>query len=349
MADYYNILGVSRNATDEEIKKAYRRLARQYHPDVNRGNREAEAKFKEISRAYEVLSDPEKRRNYDLFGDENASLASSGFGDFTSPFGDIFDIFFGRGRRDTARRPQRGRDLVYQLTITLEEAYRGSSREIDIPREQECEDCGGSGIESGYNLDLCPACGGEGRITHTRRTAFGTFSSTTTCSRCGGQGGINAHPCPSCQGEGVVTVHDRIAVQIPPGVNEGNRIRIPGKGETGYMGGPPGDLYVHIEVQEHDRFQRRGNDLWGKVKVDMVDAALGKELEIATLDGEETLKIPPGSQPGEVFRLRKRGMPELHSHRRGDLYLQLEVEIPRNLSMKEQKLLKEFARLRGSS
>ncbi len=348
MKDYYSILGISRNASEEDIKKAYRRLARRYHPDINPHDGEAEQKFKEISKAYEVLSDPVKRRNYDVYGSEDApTLLGRDFMDFGSPFGDIFDVFFGRGRERASRRPQKGDDLAYRLTITLEEAYAGASKEIEVPRHELCERCEGKGIEPGYDLDLCPVCGGEGRVTSSRRTVFGSFTSSSTCSRCGGRGGINSHPCNICGGRGIQEIRETISIQVPPGINHGDRVRVAGKGEMGYYGGPPGDLYVMVEIKEHELFERHGDELWGTVRVDMVDAALGKEVKITTLDGEEVLKIPAGSQPGDVFHLKKKGMPVLHSNRRGDLYLRLEVEIPRNLTLEEKKLLKQFDRLRG--
>ncbi len=348
MKDYYSVLGISRDASDEDIKKAYRRLARKYHPDINPDDGDAEQKFKEISKAYEVLSDPVKRRNYDLYGNEEApTLLGRDFMDFGSPFGDIFDVFFGRGRERTARRPQKGDDLAYRLTITLEEAYRGAEKEIEVPRHEICGNCGGKGIEPGYDLDLCPVCGGEGRVTSTRRTVFGTFTSSTTCSRCAGRGGINSHPCGVCGGGGIREITETISIQVPPGISDGDRIRVSGKGEMGYYGGPPGDLYVVVDVEEHELFERRGEELWGVVRVDMVDAALGKEVKIPTLDGQEILKIPAGSQPGDVFQIKRKGMPVLHSNRKGNLYLRLEVEIPKDLTTEEKKLLKEFNRLRG--
>lgn len=346
MKDYYSILGVSRDADQEEIKRAYRRLARRYHPDVNKGDREAEERFKEITEAYEVLGDEEKRRRYDLQGSGmGLSAFMEDFADFTSPFGGIFDMFFGRPSRASRQAPRRGSDLVMEVEIDLEEAYRGEEREVEIPRMSSCPQCGGSGLERGYDLDLCPECGGDGNITYTRRSAFGTLTTTTTCRRCGGTGGINTHPCPACGGRGMTKVVDRIQVTIPPGVKTGDRIRIPGRGEAGERGGPPGDLYVEVVVREHPLFRREGDHLFAEVEVGMAEAALGTELTIPTLEGEEKIKLPPGSQPGDTLRIKGKGMPRINSRAKGDLFLTLEVRIPRNITPEQRRLLEEFRRL----
>ncbi len=348
MKDYYAVLGVSRHADQEEIKKAYRRLARRYHPDVNRGDKEAAERFKEINEAYEVLGDPAKRRRYDLYGEGGGipSVFERGFEGFGDPFGDLFDLFFGRGRTRTATHaPRRGSDLVAAVEITLEEAFRGEVKVVEVPRRRACESCGGTGVESGYALDLCPDCGGEGRITHTRRSAFGTFTSSTTCRRCGGLGEINTHPCSRCAGEGAVEAVEPVEVDIPAGIDDGDRIRVPGKGEAGYLGGPPGDLYVEVRVREHEFLEREGEDLRAVVELSMAEAALGTELEVPTLEGTEKLVVPPGSQPGQVFRLPGRGMPRLRSRGRGDLYLVLDVQVPRDLTPEQRRLLEEFQKL----
>jgi len=347
MKDYYAVLGVSRNASQEEIKKAYRRLARQYHPDLNRGDQGAAERFKEINEAYEVLGDEEKRRRYDLYGEGglSPSLFERGFDEFGGPFGDIFDLFFGRRQPRPHRAPRRGSDLMAVVEISLAEAFTGVKRTLEVPRHRTCESCEGSGLQRGYALDLCPDCGGEGKITHTRRSSFGIFTSSTTCRRCGGTGEINTHPCRDCGGQGIREVTDRVEVDIPAGVEDGDRIRIAGRGEAGSMGGPPGDLYVEVRVAEDEVFEREGNDLRAVVTVDMVEAALGTVVEIPTLNGRETLHIPPGSQPGQVFRLRGKGMPSLHRRGYGDLYLVLEVEIPKRLSAEQRRLLEEFQKL----
>lgn len=348
MKDYYGILGVSRDADQEEIKKAYRRLARKYHPDVNQGNAEAESKFKEITEAYEVLSDPDKRRAYDMYGEAGlrVSGAADPFSDFMSPFNDIFDMFFGGGRRARAREyPQRGEDLLVRTTISLRDVYHGTRVKVRVPRLKTCPECGGNGVERGYELDLCPACGGDGRITNVRRTAFGTISSSRTCPRCAGRGEINTHPCPSCEGRGLRESVEELEIDVPPGVEDGDRIRIPGKGEAGRMGGPPGDLYVEIRVEEDPVFHRDGSDLWATLCLSVVDAALGTEITVPSLDGEVKVVIPPGSQPGEKIRLRGKGLPHPRSRGRGDLYLLLDLEVPRDLTPEQRRLLEEFRRL----
>ncbi len=350
MKDYYAILGVSRDADQEQIKKAYRRLARRYHPDMSGGDSESEARFKEINEAYEVLGNAEKRRRYDLFGEDGlaASPFDRGFEGFSSPFGDIFNLFFGGGQgRGRATSPRRGSDLLAVVEIDLEEAYSGVRREIEVPRHESCSLCGGSGVEKGYGHDLCPDCGGEGRFTRTRRSAFGAFTSTITCRRCGGTGEINTHPCTQCGGQGIREILDLVEVMIPAGVDDGDRIRVSGKGEAGQLGGPPGDLLVEVRTREHHAFTRHGRDLHAVVSVDMVEAALGAELEIPTLDGKERLQVPAGSQPGDVFKLRGKGMPEVHSRGRGDLYLSLEVRIPERLTAEQKRLLREFQRARA--
>ncbi|MEW6554960.1 MAG: molecular chaperone DnaJ [Actinomycetota bacterium] len=347
MADYYDILGVTRGADQEEIKRAYRRLARLHHPDVSEEEGDGGDRFKEISQAYEVLSDPEKRRRYDIFGDEG--LASSPFGDvmdgFGGPLGDIFNIFFGRGQQQSAHVPRRGSDLLTVVEVTLSEAFSGTTRQIEMPRHDTCAECGGTGLDKGYGRDLCPDCGGEGRSVHTRRSTFGTFSSTTTCRRCGGSGEINTHPCPACGGEGYKGIVDNIEVKLPAGVDNGDRIRLNGRGEAGRLGGPPGDLYVEVRVGEHETFTRHGRDLHALVSIDISEAALGTDIDVPTLNGVENLHVPAGSQPGEVFRLKGKGMPSVRAHGHGDLYLTLEVRVPRRLSAEQKRLMKEFQRI----
>ena len=347
MKDYYEILEIDRGADDEEVKRAYRRLARLHHPDVSGGEGDSGDRFKEISEAYEVLGDPERRRRYDLFGDAGPATSpfAGGMGDLGGPFGDIFNLFFGGGRAASPRAPRRGNDLLAVVELSLSEAYTGTVREIEMPRRAPCEACGGTGLQEGFERDLCPDCGGEGRSVHTRRSAFGSFSSTTTCGRCSGTGEINTHPCPACRGEGARRMLDRIEVELPAGIDAGDRVRLPGRGEAGEMGGPPGDLYVEARVGEHEVFTRHGRDLHALVKVDISEAALGTEVEVPTLNGEEKLRIPPGSQPGQVFRLRGKGMPTPHARSLGDLYLTLEVGVPRKLTAEQKRLLKEFRRI----
>jgi molecular chaperone DnaJ len=350
MKNYYDILGVSRGADQDEIRSAYRRLARLHHPDVSEEDGDGGDRFKEISQAYEVLSDPERRKRYDLFGEEGtaASPFGGGFEGFGGPLGDIFNIFFGRGQPRTSHTPRRGSDLLSVVEVTLDEAYAGTEREIEMPRQEGCEQCGGTGLEKGFSRDLCPECGGEGKTVHTRRSSFGTFSSTTTCRRCGGAGEINTHPCPTCGGKGSKRIVDRLEVNIPAGVDSGDRMRLNGHGEAGYMGGPPGDLYVEVRISEHDTFTRHGSDLHALVNIDISEAALGTDIDIPTLNGEEKLHIPAGSQPGEVFRLRGKGMTSVRSRSRGDLYLTLEVQVPRKLNAEQKKLMKEFQRIESA-
>lgn len=348
MADYYEILGVSRDATEAEIKKAYRALAREHHPDAS-GVEDGE-RFKEISQAYSVLSDPEQRRRYDMFGESGTGAGSQagGFGGFDrSPFGDIFDVFFGRPSREEYARPRRGRDLAYELEITLQQAASGLTEEIEVPLEVPCPDCGGTGSEKGFSADICPECGGKGTKMSARTTVFGSFTSTTTCPRCQGSREINTHPCPKCHGRGMRREVEKVEVKVPAGIDEGDRLRLAGKGEAGMRGGRRGDLYVIISLRPDDVFTRRGMDLYETVSLDMVQAALGMEMKVPTLDGEAHLEIPAGTQPGAVFKLRHKGMPKLHSKAHGDLYVQAEVTIPAELSGEEKKLLQEFAHLRG--
>lgn len=348
MRDPYEVLGVSRDASGEEIRRAYRRKAREHHPDLNEGDKESEARFKQLSKAYETLSDPRKRRNSDLYGDANGRAPAGGdFGDFASPFGDIFDIFFGRGRREGEWASRRGSDLEYRLALTLEESFKGAEKTIEIPRHSQCRDCGGSGLEPGFDLDLCPDCGGEGRINTSHQTLLGSFNSTVTCRRCGGAGGINSHPCRACGGEGRRFSNEEIELKIPAGVDTGDRMRVAGKGEGGLRGGPPGDLYVVMQLEEHPYFERRERDLRGWIRLSLSEAVLGTEVEVELLDGREKVRLGPGTQPGQVILMRKRGMPVLHSRRRGDLYLEVEVEVPSGLTAEEKRLFKELQRLQG--
>jgi molecular chaperone DnaJ len=347
MKDYYAVLGIAKDATPEEIKRAYRQLALRHHPDVSDEDGDVGTRFKELSEAYEVLSDPERRRRYDLFGEEGPALSGfgQGFDAFTGPFGDIFNLFFGRGQARDTHAPRRGSDLLFTLEITLMEAFGGITRSIEIPRHEQCSTCGGTGLEKGFGHDLCPECGGEGKITHMRRSSFGTFSSTVACRRCGGSGEINTHPCRECDGRGARQIVDGLEVDIPAGVDSGDRIRMTGKGEAGNMGGPPGDLYIEVRVREHETFSRHGSDLHAMVTVDISEAALGTDVVIATLNGEDSLHIPAGSQPGEVFKLRGKGMPRLRARSAGDLFLTLEVKVPRKLNTEQKRLLKEYQRI----
>ncbi|MEM2094235.1 MAG: molecular chaperone DnaJ [Candidatus Bathyarchaeia archaeon] len=361
--DYYEVLGVSRNASVDEIKAAYRKLAMEYHPDRNKSP-EAEEKFKEISEAYAVLSDPEKRRQYDAFGHEGIGSHYSqedlfrgvNFDDIFRDFGfggfDIFDFFFG-GRRHTRYGPQRGADLQYDLYITLEEAAKGVETEIDVYRTDKCDLCNGSGASPGTSPVKCYQCGGSGQVQRSRQSGFGQFVQIMTCSVCGGRGTVIHSPCSRCGGRGVLRKKRRLKLRVPPGVDNDSRLRLQGEGEAGISGGPPGDLYVVIHVKPHSLFERRGNDLITEVSIGLVQAALGTEVEVPTIDGKTILKIPPGTQPNTVFRLRGKGMPNLDSFGRGDQLVRVKVRIPTKLTSRQKELLtelgKELGELRGSS
>ncbi|NPV52786.1 MAG: molecular chaperone DnaJ [Firmicutes bacterium] len=357
--DYYEVLGVDRDASQDEIKKAYRKLARQYHPDANPNNSSAEEKFKEINEAYEVLGDPEKRARYDQFGHAGTEGGFGGFGqgDFGGfggfePFGNIFDMFFGSdfaGARAQRRGPERGADLRYDLEITLEDAAFGLEREVQVTRMDTCRECGGTGAAPGTHPITCPVCNGRGQVGETRATPFGRFTSLHTCQRCGGEGKIIEKPCPACNGKGRVRGRHTIAVKIPPGVDTGTRLRVAGEGDGGLKGGAPGDLYVYITVLPHDIFERAGNDIVCEVPVEFWQAALGDEIEVPTLDGKAKLKIPEGAQTGTVFRLKNKGIPSVRGFGRGDQHVRIKVVTPTKLNEKERELLRQFAKLHGKS
>ncbi|MBO8128544.1 MAG: molecular chaperone DnaJ [Peptococcaceae bacterium] len=351
--DYYEVLGVSRDASQEEIKKAYRKLARKYHPDANKDDPDAEAKFKEISEAYAVLSDPDRRRQYDQFGHAGPTGQGFGFEDFNwqdfanfSGFGDIFDMIFGTGGRYRTG-PQRGRDLRVEMEIAFEEAAFGVEKEITIPRVETCDTCGGSGAAPGTSPKTCPECGGRGQVSFAQQTSFGRFVQTRPCHRCGGRGQIVEVLCHTCHGSGRVEKRRRIKVRIPAGVDDGSRLRLAGEGEAGSRGGPPGDLYVYIRVRPHKIFEREGNNVVMELPITFAQAALGDEVEVPTLDGKSKFRIPEGTQTGTVFRLRGRGIPYLNGHGRGDQHVRVRVVTPRKLSDKQKKLLLEFAKLSG--
>jgi len=343
--DYYEVLGVSRSAGQNEIKQAYRRLARKYHPDVNPGDRQAEERFKEINEAYEVLSDPEKRRQYDIYGHEGVGTVTgtSGF-DVGFGFGDLVDMFFGGRGRSGAYVGEEGADLRYDLEITLEEAFTGTTKRITVERLRECRACSGSGAKPGTRVDVCPTCRGAGQVRHHQATFLGSFSTIQTCPRCGGQGQVIRDPCTACNGAGRARRRDELSVDIPPGVDTGMRIRLAGQGESGTYGQRSGDLFVFVHVAEHEFFRRRGDDLICEVPLSFPQAALGCRLNIPTLDGQEVeLDIPAGTQTGETFRLRGHGMPHVNRHGRGDLDIIVKVVVPKHLNPKQRRLLEEFA------
>jgi len=350
--DYYSILGIDRNATDEEIKRAYRRLALKYHPDRNPGDRTCEEKFKEINEAYACLSDPDKRANYDRFGTAEgvgSDFGFGGFGDFASSFGDIFgDIFsdfFGdfTGRR--RGRPVKGQDLRYDLEITLEDAVFGTQKKINIPRWETCDVCDGTGSKPGKGPSVCPTCRGAG---HTRLQQ-GFFSISRTCGRCNGTGSIITDPCRECKGQGKVKRKRTVTLKVPPGVDTGIRLKVSGEGEAGSYGGPPGDLYVVITVKPHPFFKRKGNDLHCEVPISFVQAALGAEIEVPTIDGKARITIPAGTPSGRVFHLKGRGVPRLGSYGKGDQYVTVYIDVPKKLTQRQRELLKEFAEISGEN
>lgn len=342
--DHYEVLGVSRNATQEEIRRAYRRLARRHHPDANRGDPAAEERFKEITRAYEVLSDSEKRQRYDMFGDERAGAA--GFTDFGG-ISDLFSTFFGGvGGATTRRGPARGADILAEVEVTLEEAAMGVEREVKTTTLVECPECSGSGAAEGTFPTRCSQCGGTGELRQVRRTFFGNVMTATTCPRCRGSGEEIVHPCRNCGGSGRVRQGETLTVRVPPGVDDGAQLRVSGRGEAGARGGRSGDLYVQIRVLPHETFRRAGDDLGCEVSVPMTTAALGGMVDVPTLNGAEPVDIDPGTQSGEVVTLKDRGMPRLGGRGRGDLVALLKVETPTDLDIEQAELLQRLAELR---
>lgn len=348
--DYYEILGVGRNATDAELKKAYRTLAKQYHPDVNQENKDAEAKFKEISEAYAVLSDTEKRQKYNQFGHEAFSGNGGGGGFDFSGFGgfeDIFEAFMGGGsfgRRQSQRGgPQRGSDLKYSMDIAFEEACFGVEKEIQITRQQTCQTCSGSGAKQGTSKETCKSCGGTGQVKVAQNTVFGQFASVRACDSCRGEGSIIKSPCSDCGGKGKIPKKSRISLTIPAGIDDGQTISLRGEGEPGTKGGPAGDLYVSIRVKPHALFKRDGYDIVCDTPISYVQAALGAEIEVQTLDGVHKHNIPEGTQTGTVFKLKNKGVRHLRSNARGDHYIRVHIDVPLKLNSKQKDLLRQLA------
>jgi len=352
--DYYEVLGLGRNASEEEIKRAYRKLAVKFHPDKNPDDPHAEEKFKELGEAYDVLMDPDKRAAYDRFGHAAFAQGGAGFGGgFHDPFdifrevfgqagfgGGIFETFFGGGNAHTQDR-QRGSDLRYDMRIDLEEAAFGAEKEIEIEKLDTCNKCHGSGAEPGSRTVSCPACGGRGQVISSR----GFFHISQTCPRCRGAGEIIEKPCRECRGEGRVEKLSRVKLKIPAGIKEGSRLRSSHNGEAGIRGGPPGDLYVVIHIKEHKIFQRDGDNLYCEVPIPFSLAALGGELDVPTLEGKAHLKVPPGTQSGQIFKLRSKGIANINGRDRGDLLTRLIVEVPSRLNVEQRRKLVEFAAL----
>ena len=346
MSDHYETLGVARDASADEIKKAYRRLAREHHPDANQGDPLAEERFKEITVAYETLSDPEKRRRYDVFGDEG--MGAAGVSDFGG-ISDLFASFFGGGFGGSQRRsgPTRGADILAEIELTLEEADVGVERDVEIETLNECPDCAGSGAAPGTFPSTCSECGGTGELRQVRRTMFGNVMTATTCPRCRGAGQEITSPCRRCSGRGRVAETETLTVQIPPGVDDGAQLRVSGRGHAGVRGAGAGDLYVAISIAPHETFRRAGDDLGCEVSVPMTTAALGGTIEIPTLEGPELVDVAPGTQSGHVERLRNKGMTRLHGRGRGTLVALLRVETPADLTDEQRELLERFAESRG--
>jgi molecular chaperone DnaJ len=346
--DYYELLGVVRGADDKELKSAFRKMAMKYHPDRNPGDASAEARFKEINEAYEILRDPQKRAAYDQFGHAAFENGGGGFGGAAGGFGgggfhDIFEDLFGemmggrgRGRRDGR---ERGADLRYNMEISLEEAFEGKTAEISVPTAVTCDTCSGTGAKPGSEPKTCATCGGAGRV----RAASGFFSIERTCPQCHGRGQVISDPCDDCHGEGRVTRERNLSVNIPAGIEDGVRIRLANEGEAGARGGPNGDLYIFVTVKPHQFFQRDGADLYCRIPISMTTAALGGQLEVGTLDGSKSrVKVPEGTQTGKQFRLRAKGMPVMRTSDFGDLYIQVVTETPQNLTKRQRELLQEF-------
>lgn len=350
--DYYEVLGLQKGASDDEIKRAFRKLAIKYHPDKNKGNKEAEDKFKEINEAYQVLSDPQKKANYDQFGTADfngGGFGGGGFGGFDmGGFGDIFETFFG-GSGSSRRRngPVRGNDIEYTLTLTFEEAVFGVEKEISITRSENCEHCHGSGAEEGTAPKTCPTCGGSGQVRVQRQTPLGSFVSTSTCDRCNGNGTIVEKPCTHCRGKGHIRKSRKIKVNVPAGVDTGNVMPLRGQGEHGLRGGSPGDLYIRINVTPSKVFTRKGNDIYIETHISMSKAALGTEITVDTVDGNVKYTIPEGTQSGTLFRLKGKGIARVNSTGKGDQYVKVIVDIPKGLTQKQKEALYTFMEASG--
>jgi molecular chaperone DnaJ len=350
--DYYKTLGIERNASEDDVKKAYRKLVRKYHPDTNK-DETAEAKMSEINEAYTVISNKEKRTSYDQFGTAPppgaGGFPGGGFNNvnFTDDFGsvaDIFDSMFGGGRRRTKNRNvvYEGADIKVQVIMTLEEAHSGKKITVDIPRFDKCPECAGTGTKDGSKAKTCPDCRGTGQVTRAQQTVFGTFQTATTCPRCRGEGTIIDNPCQKCHGQTVVKNHHKIEVDIPAGIEDGMRVRVRAEGDAGKKGGPSGDLFVLIRIKPHKVFKRHGIDLTSNVSISMYEAALGKEITVFTITGKDKIKVKPGTQPDDTLILRGKGMPRLSGRGTGDLHITFKVVIPKKMTKAEKSALKKF-------
>jgi molecular chaperone DnaJ len=350
--DYYETLGVGRDASDDELKSAFRKLARQYHPDVNKDH-DAEEKFKELNEAYGVLSDKDKRARYDRFGKEGLGNMGGGFHDYTVDFNDIFeDLLSGFGfssGRHSRKSPRRGRDLQMQMTLKFEEAVFGAEKEIEFEREDTCSRCNGSGAEPGTSPTKCSTCNGQGEVRQVRQTFLGQMVQTATCPACNGRGETISSPCKTCRGGGLERKKIKKTVQVPPGVDTGTQIRLAGEGGPGVFGGPNGNLFLLLDVQPHKFFKRRENDIILNLDINVAQAVLGADIEVPTIDGDEKLKIPPGTQAGKVFHIKGKGVPHLHRSGRGNQLVIVNVEIPSKLTKEQRELFEKLAESLGTT
>ena len=351
--DFYEVLGLNKGASDDAIKKAYRQMAKKYHPDLNPGDKEAETRFKEVGEAYEVLSDPEKKARYDQYGHAGVdpNFGAGGYGPGVDvDFGDIGDIFSsifgggfgGGGRRQNPNAPRRGSDAAASVIISFEEAAKGCKKQVSVQRITPCGECGGSGAKKGTSPKSCPDCGGSGQVTRQQRTPFGVMQTQSACPRCQGRGRIIETPCPTCGGQGRVRRAETVGINIPSGIDDGQIINIPGKGNAGVNGGPAGDLQIQVSVRPHPLFERDGFNMWYELPVTYAQAVLGAELDIPTLDGKMAFSIKAGTQPGDVLRVKSKGIPYINGRGTGDLLLKIVVEVPKNLSAEQEKLLRAF-------
>ncbi|MBQ4153549.1 MAG: molecular chaperone DnaJ [Oscillospiraceae bacterium] len=353
--DYYEVLGLQKGCTEEEIKKAYRQLAKKYHPDLNPDDKDAETKFKEVNEAYEVLSDKDKKARYDQFGHAGVdpSAAAGGYGGYGGygdmggfDIGDIFESFLGGGfggsKRSNPNAPRKGRDIQTAITIDFFEACKGTKKQVTIYRMERCDECGGNGAAKGTSPQTCPDCGGRGQVRVQQRTPIGSFTTTKPCSRCQGKGQIISNPCPKCHGSGSVRVSKRLEITIPAGIHDGQMLTVRGQGDAGANGGPNGDLNVSITVRPDVLFKRDGYDIWCEVPITYLQACLGDEIDVPTIDGTVKQTIKEGTQPGTILQLKGRGVQNLNGRGRGDAYIELMIEVPKNLTKQQKEILKQF-------
>lgn len=352
--DYYEVLGIQKGATDDEVKKAYRQMAKKYHPDLNPGDKEAEAKFKEVNEAYEVISDKEKRARYDQFGhagvDPNYGAGGYGGSPFGQDidFGDIFSSVFGGfggfgGRRSAnPNSPRRGADVETSVTITFDEAAKGCKKEISYNAVATCTECSGTGAAKGTSPKTCSACGGRGQVTINQRTPFGVVQTSRVCDACKGKGKVVDTPCKACYGQGKIKKTKKVEITIPAGISDGQMLNVSGHGSSGTNGGVAGDLHVHINVRPHQLFERRGDDVWCEIPITFAQAAMGAEVTVPTIDGKVKYSVHDGTQPGDIFKLKGKGIPHINGKGRGDQYVKVTVEVPRNLNSKQKEILKSF-------